>query len=529
MALNSENESSNMAGSQLNLSPMLKPSSAFKKSKKGVVVGIYGIQGCGKTYLLNQLKQSLGHEDFSFYDGSQIIASFVPGGFSAFQQLSEEKKACWRSLAISRIGQEASSTGRVVIVAGHFMFWTEEQEVGQVVCTEADSNTFTHILYLDVPAEDIAQRRSDDKERARPAMSIDHLRKWQQEEKTQLRRFCYQHGILFSILTNPPHQNLLDKVSILLHDFRHHDEEYNLTLAKSRLDEIILPGQGKVETMLVLDGDKTLAAEDTGALFWKMVQSSDEESPMKALFSSPLGYSYTAFRQAALLHEETTDEQDYEAICEEVALATVIHSELGHWLHQAWQDHLGAIVVNCGLRRVWEKILEKAGLSKTVKVIGGGRIADGFVVTAEVKAAIVHRLQDTHKIFVCAFGDSPLDLPMLMQADQAIVVVIDEQARSRQWKRHYDRLSTTAVFPHDKLCYLALLHHVLIPPNFQSSSLWISIPPLLLPSLVLNNGFILFESTTQQTKMQPCGMHEFPALPYKMLIAESDCISPLNS
>jgi uracil phosphoribosyltransferase/phosphoserine phosphatase len=360
-----------------------------------------------------------------------MIANLVPGGLAAFQQLTEKEKACWRSLAISRIGQEASSSGRVVIVAGHFMFWPEDQEVGQVVCTKADSGTFTHILYLDVPAEDVAQRRSDDKERARPAMSIEHLRKWQQEEKTQLRSLCYQHGILFSILTKRPHQNLLDKVSTLLCDFRHHDEEYNLTLAKSRLDEILLPGRGKVETMLVLDGDKTLTAEDTGALFWKMVQSSDEESPIKTLFSSPLSHSYTAFRQAVLLHEETTDEQDYDALCEKVALATTMHSEFVALLHAARQEHLGVVVVTCGLRHVWEKILEREGLSKTVKVIGGGRIADGFVVTAEVKAAMVYRLQDTHKMFVWAFGDSPLDVPMLVQADQSIVVVIEEQARSK--------------------------------------------------------------------------------------------------
>jgi hypothetical protein len=57
---------------------------------------------------------------------------------------------------------------------------------------------------------------------------------------------------------------LPDKVSILLHDFRHHDEEHNLSLAKRKLDEIVALGQGKVETMLVMDADRTLAAQDSG-------------------------------------------------------------------------------------------------------------------------------------------------------------------------------------------------------------------------------------------------------------------------
>ena len=68
-------------------------------------------------------------------------------------------------------------------------------------------------------------------------------------------------------------------------------------------------------------------------------------------------------------------------------------------------------------------MLEREDLSKTVKVIGGGRIADGIVVTAMVKAALVARLRDTRQMYVCAFGDSPLDLEMLSKADQAIVVV----------------------------------------------------------------------------------------------------------
>jgi uracil phosphoribosyltransferase len=89
------------------------------------------------------------------------------------------------------------------------------------------------------------------------------------------------------------------------------------------------------------------------------------------------------------------------------------------------------VIVSCGLRRVWDKVLERKGLSKTVKVIGGGRIADGFIVTAAVKAALVARLRDAHQMYVWAFGDSLLDLEMLSKADQAIVVVGEERTRSK--------------------------------------------------------------------------------------------------
>lgn len=75
--------------------------------------------------------------------------------------------------------------------------------------------------------------------------------------------------------------------------------------------------------------------------------------------------------------------------------------------------------------------MEREGLSDTVSVIGGGRIVDGIVVTADVKAALVKHLKDIYRLRVCAFGESPQDLRMLGEADEAIVVVGEEYARSK--------------------------------------------------------------------------------------------------
>jgi len=431
-----ENASSNMPGStadhQLTESTALARQTA--PNKKAIVVGLYGIPGSGKTFLLEQLKTELGQEHFTFYEGSKMIASLIPGGLNVFQKLEEQEKLHWRQLAIDTIGKECADSGRVGVVAGHFMFWSEEKETGQPVYTRNDLNTFTHLLYLNVPAELVAQRCLNDAERNRPTASIDHLRKWQQTEKTQLRHLCYHYGILFSLLS--PHPTLHKKVSMLLRDFRYHTENFNLFRAENRLDEVIAAGQGQLETVLVMDADRTLAATDSGAIFWKIVSDSqhsrDEGHRLKALFSSPLGYSYTAFRQAALLYEETAEDEEFNTLCKEVASAVIMYPEFVSLLKLvAEQEHLSAVVVTCGLRRVWEKVLEREGLSKTVKVIGGGRIIDELVVTAEVKAAMVTRLRDIHHIYVWAFGDSVLDLPMLSKADKAIVVVGEELTRSK--------------------------------------------------------------------------------------------------
>lgn len=65
-----------------------------------------------------------------------------------------------------------------------------------------------------------------------------------------------------------------------------------------------------------MDADKTLAAEDAGASFWRSGANTrvleHGASTLNALFSRPLGYSYTAFRQVALLYEETADDREFD-------------------------------------------------------------------------------------------------------------------------------------------------------------------------------------------------------------------------
>lgn len=404
---------------------------------KPIVIGVYGIPGCGKTSVLNRLKEILDHDRFSFYEGSLVINSVVPGGLEAFDRLNQKEKEHSRLMAIRRIQVECMNNGKIGIVAGHFMFWTENEEAGLGVFTKHDAEVFTHILYLYTPPETIAQRCLDDKNKSRPLYSIVHLRRWQQEEKSALRIECYRSGILFFVLPSLQSQALMNKLEQMIQEFTHHGEDHNLSLAKSRLDTIMRSGSFLQGTMLVLDADKTLAPQDTGLLFWELVISKrgccDEENPLKLLFKNARDrYTYTSFLQAVLLYEESVDEVEFDAFCEQIASRVIMYSEFVSLLHLvAKHDHVGAVVVTCGIPRIWEKILEKEGLSESVKVIGGARIADGFVVTPSVKAALVQQLQDVSGMYVFAFGDSPLDIGMLEEADEAIVIV-GEDTRSER-------------------------------------------------------------------------------------------------
>ncbi|KAF6810076.1 ankyrin repeat protein, partial [Colletotrichum plurivorum] len=94
-------------------------------------------------------------------------------------------------------------------------------------------------------------------------------------------------------------------------------------------------------------------------------------------------------------------------------------------------SHVGAVVVTWSLCAVWETIQDRGIFSRSVRVIGGGRIADGYIITPQTKAAVVFQLRDHHGLYVWAFGDSPRDLPMFKLADEAVVVVGVERFRSK--------------------------------------------------------------------------------------------------
>jgi uracil phosphoribosyltransferase len=131
------------------------------------------------------------------------------------------------------------------------------------------------------------------------------------------------------------------------------------------------------------------------------------------------------------LYETACDDALFEQVCKSVAWEVIMYPEMVKLLQRIGTDGLvGAVVVTCGLGRVWEEVLRREGLHEHVKVIGGGRPSDGCVY-GEIKTALVARLQEYHKMHVWAIGDGPLDLGMIEKADEAIVVVGEEKSRSR--------------------------------------------------------------------------------------------------
>jgi uracil phosphoribosyltransferase/phosphoserine phosphatase/adenylylsulfate kinase-like enzyme len=412
-------------------------------SSKPKVIGVYGVSGCGKSHLIKQLKDNLGAEEYSFFDGSDVINQIVTGGLAAFKMMDDMNKAKVREDAIEHIKNQCLVTKTVSIVAGHYMFWEDPTKEKEIVMTKKDQQIYSHIIYLDEPVSVIAERRGKDKQDSKRSDRSEllpiHLEEWKQAEKTALRTLCRKDDILFIALRSCKSYTLLSKVMNIVTDFQQHSEVVNSRRVKERVLEIRQGDGNEVETILILDGDKTLVREDTGEMFWEKFNAKLEDNdltltcPLTELFSE-MGYSYTAFRQAVLMYEEMDLDGAFDQICADVADEVRMISEFVSMLQRVGEHrHVRTIIVTAGLRSIWQRIVAREGLSEVVEVIGAGRISDGFVVNGEVKAAIVSQLQQQN-LETFAMGDSTLDLEMLRLADRGIVVVGGGRSESKSMK-----------------------------------------------------------------------------------------------
>lgn len=421
--------------------------SAGISTPRPTIIGIYGVPGCGKSFFLNQLSGYLDSEfkssaiEFKFYDSSQVLADHVPGGLAAFRALGHEEKERVRETAIKRIQAECSKPGETAVIAGHYSFWDDEgNPEPERVMTSADRSTYTHIFYLSPPHDRVSRYRQGDMKRQRRHLSEDHLLKWMELERSELRRICYESGILFSVVYPKPNESHVHETALRIKRFSTPLEQQNKLATMEWLDDVLNPvGRDmgtSVETAIVLDADRTLGPGDAGVLFWKIAVEfvpDAEKDALKTLFGNAPDYSYNTFLQAMLLYDEITDDDVYLKILAEVAAELTLYPEVQTFLKEAVKhDHVVVIVATCGLANIWERVVGRAGIPwSRVRVIGARTTGDYGAVTPETKRDIVLALRERWGLKTWVFGDSPIDLPMLCVADHPVVVVGTEKLRSK--------------------------------------------------------------------------------------------------
>ncbi len=418
---------------------VLKSTSSISLEKPPFV-GIYGISGSGKSWFLEKLQNHKHANGFNFeyYEGSAVIADIVPEGLPAFKALNDNDKTYWREQAIEKI-QKDSNGKHVPVVMGHYMFWNQKERFGPVACTRKDLETFSHIIYLNVPPQTIWERRAKDSVRSRDYISLEQLKKWQDQEIAELRLLSREYGILFSLFSPDRYQDSPKMLAITIETSVINTERRSLSHLERTLDRAVehcTTESCDLDTMLVFDADKTLTPVDTGHLVWEETQKlrkdiNNKDYNPNEVFSSKLQYSHTAFQQVSVHEEELLLNREAEDIYCNVAKEVTFYPECLKILKGvAKQRRLGAVILTCGRAEVWIQVMKLHKLLGSVFVIGRTGMGNP-IVTPTAKAKLVSRLRWQHGLDVWAFGDSPIDLEMLQKANQAVVVVGDETSRSK--------------------------------------------------------------------------------------------------
>jgi uracil phosphoribosyltransferase/phosphoserine phosphatase len=306
-----------------------------------------------------------------------------------------------------------------------------------IVWTEADSDTYTHIIYLATDPADIVRNVANDGTRFRQYETVETIRRWQAYEIKCLREMLADTDTRLLVVT-PDMGNAKQVVGDYLASLPSKASVASNNAAVEKTLDNMLRCHDKAASLakaLVFDADRTLAPQDSHALYAASVgeyraaaesesarnDHADEVSP-KTIFGGPLGYSLDAFQAVVALCYRGRDSGVAPGLCRRASGSIQLYSRLRYLLREA-ENHpsVVCVVATCGVADIWRHALARAGLSR-VLVLGNSLKNEGYVMTPEAKAAIVARFRRHHGLHVTAFGDSPIDIPMLWAANQAVVV-----------------------------------------------------------------------------------------------------------
>jgi phosphoserine phosphatase len=185
-----------------------------------------------------------------------------------------------------------------------------------------------------------------------------------------------------------------------------------------RLREAIAPlvASARERPVFLVDGDRTLVAEDTSRLF--LAEAGFDFMAVKERFRKD-GYVYDSFR----FHAEThlgLGESAFSSIAPRIAARVQLYDGAVGFLRAA-SSHSIVAIVSAGIPRLWRRIMDVHGL-QNVAVIGGIEPRNPFVFGRREKG-LVARLFATEASGVVGVGDSDVDAEMLRESRHAVIVV----------------------------------------------------------------------------------------------------------
>lgn len=338
-------------------------------------IGLYGMPTAGKTHILDQI-------DFiEVIVGSRLLREYDPD-FDIRDEAGREQDR----KAVAQLMMKKHD----FIMDGHYAFGDE------IAFTEDEGKMYDVYLYLYV-APDIIQERMAASDKNRKYMKYD-IAKWQNTEINALRTYCHDTGKDFYVLDNPP-DNRFEDVSNIIEFIRGIVGGYScISYAKECTEHILTTS--KSDTIVLLDGDKTLTIEDSsGTVFGYKTHLYD-------------GNFYTGFQ--AWKQNEEFKQYSFEDLTE-----MPVH--FNETVKNAITED--TYILTSGHERIWRFIAKELGLD----------FFYGTQMSAETKLFITKRLQEAGKRVV-AYGDGMNDYFMLKQADKGYLITKRDGSISRSLK-----------------------------------------------------------------------------------------------
>lgn len=335
-------------------------------------IGLYGLPSAGKTHILQKV-------DFmEVLSGSTLLRSETPD----FDSKSEEEKEQARKRLAEKLMKKPE-----FIMDGHYAFGST------TVFTESDGQLYDAFLYLYLDPELLRRRMAASQKNAKYLFC--DIEKWQVNEIESLREYCHLHQKDFYVLDAPP-DNIFRDVTEVLAFIRAVKEGFSCRSFAHQCAAKILSGTSSTVVTL-LDGDKTLTAEDTSG---KLLHYKTH------LYDGNFYTGYQAWKQS----------QDFQKLtCPDFSEPMVPLND--RVLQQVKKP---AYILTSGNEKIWSRISEQMQLP----------FFCGPEMAADTKLFITQELMKAGKK-VIAYGDSMNDYYMLRQADEGNLVAKPDGSISR--------------------------------------------------------------------------------------------------
>lgn len=374
-------------------------------------IAVYGVSRSGKDYLLERVVAYLKTQGIPavHIKGSATLNQLSNQKYNIpLKQADEEKRTVLRKHFIDIVDKTAL-THDVVFVDGHYAFIDEAGF--NTVFTDADKYCYDHLFYLDTPTEKIIEfSRSNPRQAQDLTIQPDEIDEWKHFEIQGLSNACDELDKELVILDGQT-QDCIWFITQWIRDFSSRFD-YPM-IAKKLVEEFLENAKTKHQTVVLLDGDNTLAKNDTTYDFCDVF--SINKSELKQIFKGDRYSSYQFF-QVYRLYQHLDDVQREKAI---QYAASKIQISNDVWLFSKKQNAYCCILTS-GILQLWQYQADRLDNIEQVwgNPIGG---ASNFFVTPRLKKHITLAFQ-AYGIHVIAIGDSIIDIPMLEVAEQSYIV-----------------------------------------------------------------------------------------------------------